>query len=69
MLNLILYTCNMAESNVTNDSVAANRKKHDIDSATDILQRYVGNAATIKIPLVLVKTDRKSQSLKSNSEC
>ena len=42
-LNLIIH--NMAESN---DSVAANRKKHDIDNATDILQRYVGITATIK---------------------
>ena len=36
-LNLIMH--NMVESN---DPIAANRKKHDIDSATDILQRYVG---------------------------
>ena len=36
---------NMVESN---DPIAANRKKHDIDSATDILQRYVGITATIK---------------------
>ena len=42
-LNLIIH--NMAESN---DSAAANRKKNDIDNATDILQRYVGITATIK---------------------
>ena len=42
-LNLIMH--NMVESN---DPIAANRKKHDIDSATDILQRYVGITATIK---------------------
>ena len=38
-------TLNIAESD---DSVAANRKKHDIDNATEILQRYIGITATVK---------------------
>ena len=42
-LNLILH--NIAESD---DSVAANRKKHDIDNATEILQRYIGITAIVK---------------------
>ena len=49
-LNLVLH--NIAESD---DSVAANRKKHDIDSTTDVLQHYIGIAATIKMSHILVR--------------
>ena len=40
-----MYTIWLSEMTIYVD---ANRNKHDIDSASDILQRYDGIAATIK---------------------
>ena len=48
--NLILH--NVKESN---DSVAANRKKHDIDSAIEIFQHYNGIPASINSAIPIGK--------------
>ena len=58
--NLILH--NISEST---DSVAVNRKKHDIDSATEIFRRYIGIPVTINNAIRIGKklTD-KSRLLK-----
>ena len=57
--NLILH--NVKESN---DPIADNRKKHDIDSAIEIFQRYVGIPASINAICIGRKVADKTRLLK-----